>query len=558
MLRGLDIKNVAVIEKLSIEFGAGMTVLTGETGAGKSIIIDSINMILGARANKTLVRHNSDKAFVSAYFDLSEKTAKQLKDFGIEDDEETVIISREVTAEGKSAARVNGVMVPLNVLREISAGLVNIHGQQDNQAVSDSSRHVEFLDAYANTGEILAEYEEKLAEFKEIKKQLEKTHINEQEKLRRIDILAYQTEEIEKADLKPGEKEELLEKRAVVLNSAKIAEAVAEAYKALYENEGMAAYDEISIAAHALGTVSGYEKNIDAISSRLEDIKYALEDIVHELRGMDLDYEEEYLNEIEERLDTITRLEKKYGGRVEAVLEFFEEAFRELENIRNIDETAQKLKEELEEKEALLKNLGEKLSAERKKAAEKLEKEIEKELAELDMEKAVFKVSVESMGEFLKNGMDNVEFMISANPGEALKPLAKVASGGELSRTMLAVKTVLAGCDEAQTLIFDEIDTGVSGRAAQKIASKLWRLGRKNQVICISHQPQLAAFADNHYYIEKIIADNSAKTTVRVLNDEERKLEVARIIDGADITETAVVHAGEMINSASQKKKECE
>ena len=486
------------------------------------------------------------------------KTAKQLKDFGIEDDEETVIISREVTAEGKSSARVNGVMVPLNVLREISAGLVNIHGQQDNQAVSDSSRHVEFLDVYANTGEILAEYEEKLAEFKEIKKQLEKTHINEQEKLRRIDMLAYQTEEIEKGDLKPGEKEELLEKRAVVLNSAKIAEAVAEAYKALYENEGTAAYDEISVAAHALGTVSGYEKNIDAISSRLEDIKYALEDIVHELRGMDLDYEEEYLNEIEERLDTITRLEKKYGGSVEAVLEFFEEAFCELENIRNIDETAQKLKEELEEKEALLKKLGEKLSAARKEAAEKLEKEIEKELAELDMEKAVFKVSVESAGEFLKNGMDNVEFMISANPGEALKPLAKVASGGELSRTMLAVKTVLAGCDEAQTLIFDEIDTGVSGRAAQKIASKLWRLGRKNQVICISHQPQLAAFADNHYYIEKIIADNSAKTTVRILNDEERKLEVARIIDGADITETAVIHAGEMINSASQKKKECE
>lgn len=554
MLRGLDIKNVAVIEKLNVEFFEGMTVLTGETGAGKSIIIDSINMILGARANKALVRHGAEKANVSACFDVPEKLLKELEEFGIEAEDGEIIVSRDLTAEGKSTARINGMMVPLNILKEITSKLVNIHGQQDNQAILDSSRHVEFLDVYGNTLNILNDYEEKFSKIKKIKKQLSETEVDEQEKLRRVDMLKYQLDEIEKAQLKPGEKEQLIEERIIVANSGKIAESVSGAYKALYEGDGMSAYDGISVAADFLEGISEYEKNIGELYSRLTDVKYAVEDIVHELRGMDLEYDENYLNEIEERLNTITNLEKKYGGTTEAVLEFFEQASNELENIQNSDEIIKKLKIELEKEETDLRKIGEKLYVDRKKAGELLSRAIEKELAGLDMEKAKFEVSIEHSEEFLKNGMDSVEFIISTNPGEPLKPLTKIASGGELSRTMLALKTVLAGCADVQTLIFDEIDTGVSGRAAQKIAAKLWGLGKESQVVCISHQPQLAAYADNHYYIEKKISENSAKTSVRLLDDEERTLEVARIIDGADITPAAKIHAGEMIKSAFEKK----
>lgn len=555
MLRGLDIRNVAVIEKLNLEFFGGMTVLTGETGAGKSIIIDSINMILGARTNKSLVRHNEEKAFVSACFDATEDVIKMLIAEGIEVEDQNIIISREVNKEGKSIARINGVMVALNTLREISGNLVNIHGQQDNQAILDKEKHVYFLDAYAGNEKIVLEYEEQLKKVKDIKKRLLESEVDEEEKLRRIDMLKYQTGEIEKAKLILGEKEKLLEERIIVKNSADITEKISEAYHLLYEQDNIAAYDAISIASAALESIAQYDKNIGSLSEKLVDIKYAVEDIVHELRGMDLEYDEGYLNEIEERLDVITSLEKKYGGTVDAVLSFFESASEELENIINSDEIIERLKAELKKEESSLKKIGEELYSKRKNAAKRLSEEILKELAELDMEKAVFEVLVEHRDEFLKNGMDIVEFLISTNPGEPLKPLTSVASGGELSRTMLAVKTILSGCTDAKTLIFDEIDTGVSGRAAQKIAVKLWGLGREEQVICISHQPQLAAYADNHYYIEKNIDEDRAKTTVRNLNEEERKQELARIIDGSDVTDAAIVHAGEMIIAAGEKKK---
>ena len=555
MLRGLDIRNVAVIEKLNLEFFGGMTVLTGETGAGKSIIIDSINMILGARTNKSLVRHNEEKAFVSACFDATEDVIKMLIAEGIEVEDQNIIISREVNKEGKSIARINGVMVALNTLREISGNLVNIHGQQDSQAILDKEKHVYFLDAYEGNEKIVLEYEEQLKKVKDIKKRLLESEVDEEEKLRRIDMLKYQTGEIEKAKLILGEKEKLLEERIIVKNSADITEKISEAYHLLYEQDNMAAYDAISIASAALESIAQYDKNIGSLSEKLVDIKYAVEDIVHELRGMDLEYDEGYLNEIEERLDVITSLEKKYGGTVDAVLSFFESASEELENIINSDEIIERLKAELKKEESSLKKIGEELYSKRKNAAKRLSEEILKELAELDMEKAVFEVLVEHRDEFLKNGMDIVEFLISTNPGEPLKPLTSVASGGELSRTMLAVKTILSGCTDAKTLIFDEIDTGVSGRAAQKIAVKLWGLGREEQVICISHQPQLAAYADNHYYIEKNIDEDRAKTTVRNLNEEERKQELARIIDGSDVTDAAIVHAGEMIIAAGEKKK---
>lgn len=555
MLRSLDIKNVAVIENLNIEFKGGLTVLTGETGAGKSIIIDSINMILGSRTNKTLVRYGASKAFVSAFFDADKRFDALFEDLGIQQ-EDGIIISRSMSADGKSIARINGVMVPLNVLRDIAASLVNIHGQQDNQAILNDSEHIGFLDEYAGCAELLSDYGEKYAQARDLKKRLDALKTDEEEKLRRIDMLRFQIDEIEKADLKSGEKERLLEERDIAANSAKIVAGVSAAYSALYENDRASAYDEISVAADALSEISGYEKNIAELYSRLTDVKYAVEDIVHELRGINPEFDENYLNEIEERLNTITKIEKKYGGDYEAVTEFYENAANELLTLKNSDEAAENLEKELSDKKNELKHVGEAIYLKRKTAGEKLSRAIEKELADLDMEKAKFSVLIEHKDVFLKNGMDEVKFMISTNPGEPAKPLTKIASGGELSRTMLAIKTVLAECDSTDTLIFDEIDTGVSGKAAQKIAAKLWSLGKNRQVICISHQAQPAAFADNHYYIEKTVDKDSARTSVRELSDAERELEVARITDGADITETSLTHASEMIAVARKRKSE--
>ncbi len=552
MLRNLDIKNIAVIEKLGAEFSGGMTVLTGETGAGKSIIIDSINMILGARATKTLIRYGEEKASVSASFDVTDELIKKLEELGIDCEDDCLLLSREISIDGKSTARINGMMMPSAILKEISENLINIHGQQDNQAILNSNKHIDFLDEYAKTECELAEYAKQYAVLREIEAELEKSRVDEAEKQRIIDLLEYQTDEIEKADLKQGEKEELLEEREIIRNSARLAGGVAAAYAMLYENEQGSAYDAVSSAEAALEPIAGFDKSLAEISTRLGDVKYALEDIVHELRGMEFEYNESALNDIEERLDTIGRLEKKYGGSVEAVLEFYRKASAELEKAINNDEYIKHLEEKLADEREKLVALAEELYIKRSHAAADLSGKILAELADLDMEKASFEVNLEHGREFYRNGMDRAEFLITTNPGEPLKPLTKVASGGELSRVMLAVKTVLAASGE--TLIFDEIDTGVSGKAAQKIAYKLWSLGRKSQVICISHQPQLAAFADNHFRIEKEVGESSARTRLVELSSEERRGEIARIIDGADITETALKHAEEMITTAVERK----
>ena len=556
MLKGLDIKNVAVIEKLNIEFPKGLSVLTGETGAGKSIIIDSINMILGARSNRTLVRHGADKAMVSAMFDVDKSLEKVLEEYGIDAEDGEIIVSRDLTPEGKSNARINGMMVPMGVLKAISEKLVDIHGQQDSHSILDREKHIEFLDMFGKNQELLEKYEEKLEILKKIKKTLKETEIDEEEKLRRIDLLNYQCTEIEKAELKVGEREDLEEERIKVKNLTAIAEGVYGAYSALYENESMSAYDGVSRAESALSRVAEFDKTLEKVYSRVTDVKYAIEDIVHELKGMDVEFDEKYLNDIEERLDTITTLEKKYGGDTQKVLEYYEQISRELDNIKNSDEYIKGLKIEQEKAEANLREIGRVLGEKRRKDAEKLSGLIKAELTELDMPKAEFQVLVEECDEFFKNGMDRVEFMITTNPGEPLKPLNKVASGGELSRTMLAIKTVLSGVSGGETLIFDEIDTGVSGRAAQKIAVRLWRLGRENQVICISHQPQLAAYSDNHFYIEKHQEEDKTITSLRKLSDVERVEELARIIDGENITEMAKNHASQMIDAAKSLCKE--
>lgn len=541
MLIGLDIKNIALIEKLNIEIKEGMTVLTGETGAGKSIIIDAVNLLLGARSNKTLVRYGEEKASVEGLFIPSDDVNALLEEQGIEalDD---LVLSRTLSADGKSVCRINGSMVSQNVLREVGACLINIHGQQDNQALLTPSKHIDFLDGYAKID--LSEYAEIFAKRKEILKKIEALSKNEEERMERIDLLRYQVDELSAAELKIGEKEEITAEKLIIENAEKIVGAISEAYSVLYEENS--AYDSISVASKALSKISGIDGKIDDISSKITDMQYVIEDCVHELRGIldGVEYDEQVLNDMEARLDMITKLERKYGGSEEAAISYLEKAKAELSDLENADETTSALTEELSKINKKLEASGEKLTEQRKAAAKKLEKEIETALFELDMPKVKFEIMINGV-EYGPKGADGVEFMISPNPGEPLKPLVQIASGGELSRVMLAIKSIIN--DGIHTMIFDEIDTGVSGSAAQKIAKKLSVLSGGRQVICVSHQPQLAATADNHYVIKKQEEGERTVTRIRELSPDERVRELARMIDGDNITETAIEHAKEML-----------
>ncbi len=553
MLTGLSIKNVAVIDKLTVDFHGGVTVLTGETGAGKSIIIDSINMILGDRANREAVRFGSDEAVVQAVFDAPESIQKLLADNDIDAEDGELIITRRVTADGKSSARVNGMAVTLNVLREISDSLVNIHGQHDNQALLTPSRHMGFLDAYADDAEQLDRYKSLLAERRGILKKLDSLKMDEREKMQRMDLLEYQINEIKGANLAANEEEELTARRTVLANAEQIKTAIDEAYANLYGgDEAQPAYDGVSIAADALSRISGLNPRLNELYEAVNTIMYTMEDAAHEIKeyGDGVEYDERELNETEERLETISRLKRKYGGSVQAVLDYLAKAESELDDIKLSDEKTAELTEKLNETTDRLRAEGKKLTDIRKKAAADLEKRIETSLGELNMEKARFCVSVESADEFYDNGMDKAEFLISANPGEPLKPLVKIASGGELSRVMLAIKSILADTDEVGTLIFDEIDTGVSGRAAVSIAEKLKGIGKNKQVICITHLPQLAAAADNHYLIQKNTDGEMASTTLTELDERGREEELARIIDGREVSDLALKHARQMLSDA--------
>lgn len=557
MLNHLSIKNVAVIDKLEASFGEGVSVLTGETGAGKSIIIDSINMILGDRANKELVRYGTDKAVVQAVFDAPEEVMDILAENDIDCEDGQIIITRQLTAEGKSMARINGMAVTLGILRDISDKLINIHGQHDNQALLTPARHVAFLDAYAENEELVNEYKSLLSQKRAIERQIASLDMEEQEKMQKIDLLEYQVNEIKKASLEKGEEEDLRTQRDIYANAEQITSSVSEAYQNVYGgDEAQSAYDGISIAVNALSQISDLNPQIQSMRDTLSELMYTLEDTAHELKefGDTVEFDEQTLNDIEERLDIISRLKRKYGGSVELVLEHLKNAERSLNDIRLGDEKTEELKAELKTVTDTLAEKGRQITESRRKSAAVLESGIETALHELNMEKSKFKVNIESGGEFYDNGMDKVEFLISTNPGEPLKPLVKIASGGELSRVMLAIKSILADSDGVDTLIFDEIDTGVSGKAAHAIAKKLSAIGRGKQVICISHLPQLASMADNHYLIQKNMDGDMASTTLLELDTEGRELELARIIDGGEITELARSHARQMLKNAVSDK----
>ena len=550
MLTNLSIKNIAVIDALEVELDGGLNVLTGETGAGKSIIIDSINMILGERASKELVRYGTEKASVQAVFDINARARELLEENDIDCEDDEIIIRRTLTSEGKSTARINGAAVTLSLLREIADCLINIHGQHDNQALLTPSKHMLFLDGYGKTDAELEAYRAVYKRCREIRRELKSLETDEREKMQRIDLLEYQIKEITSASLTDGEEEELLKLREMCRNAERISSSVNEAYANLYDNgDAPSAYDGLSIAADALSGVADLSDELRGVYEAVQNAMYSIEDSAHELSSFagTIDFDEETLDETEERLDLISKLKRKYGRTIPEINAFGARAREELGSLNMSGELAATLRGELAAAQKELAAAAERLSKKRAVAAETLEGKIEAALHELNMDKSKFRVVVEPAGEYRENGADRTEFMISTNPGEPLKPLVKIASGGELSRVMLAIKSILAETDSVDTLIFDEIDTGVSGATALKIANKLALIGKTKQVICITHLPQLTAAADSHYLIEKNTDGEMASTTLKRLSSEERVTELARIIDGGDITETAINHAKELL-----------
>lgn len=550
MLNSLEINNIALIEKVNIDLKKGMTVLTGETGAGKSIIIDSVNLILGARANKGLVRYGAEKARVQAVFTVNDETAKKLSELGIEAEDGMCAVLRDVSADGKSICRINGIVVSASTLREAAQLLVNIHGQQDSSALLDEKYHLGFLDSYAHNEAERAEFYEKYKAYTELARKLERLKNDEQGRAERIDLLKYQTEEIEAAQIFVGEKDALLAERAIVQNAERLAAAVGICCEALYDGEDASAYDLAARAESEIAALSDIESAQKA-AEKLADIKYAIEDAADEIRALadGVEFSQGRLDEIEDRLSVIERLEKKYGGSESAVLEYYERAGEELYELDMDDDRLARLENDVKKAGVECEAAAKKLTEARVEAGERLAEEIEAQLHDLDMPKVRFSVRI-NPAKLSASGADSAEFMICPNTGEELKSLAKFASGGELSRVMLAMKTVLTDEQGAETLIFDEIDTGVSGSAAQKIAGKLRALAEKKQVICVSHLPQLAAAAQNHLFIKKEEIAGRTLTGVTELDTDGRVGEIARIIDGSEPSKAALDLARVMIGNA--------
>lgn len=550
MLTSLKIENVAIIESAAIEFGCGLNVLTGETGAGKSIVIDSINAILGERTSRDIIRTGAQNAKVYAVFeDVNAKVRKFLDENGIDCEDGVLIINRTLSREGKNVCRLNGAPVTVSMLREIGSELIDIHGQHDNQALLSPEKHCGFVDSFAGNAEIIADYREKYGRLCEVRSKLKKLTTDESSKSQRIDFLTYQIDELEKAEITPGERDELKARKTLINNSQKVIESLNVAYEAL-KADG-AGIDMITDAESEISDASAYMETLGEASEKITDIRYELEDIAKTVRDAmsEVDFDQSELEEIDERLDLLYRLSKKYGNTEEEMLEYLEKAKTELDNIAFSEEKVKELQKQ--EKEALAETeaAAKKLTESRKTAGEKLSEAICSELEFLDMPNVRFVVKCDDIG-LTENGKDEIEFLISANVGEEPKPLAKIASGGELSRIMLAIKNVLAEADGVDTMIFDEIDTGVSGRAAQKIAMKLRSASKGRQVICVTHLAQIAAQGDVHLYISKSVSDGKTYTNIKSLIEEDRVAEIARIMGGMEITKLQLESAREMLRNA--------
>ena len=549
MLSLLHIENIAVIECADISFDRGFNVLTGETGAGKSIVIDAISAILGQRAYRDMIRTGSTKASVRAVFSDVPKL-NWFEENGVEYDPET-IIQREIYLDGKNVCRVNGALVTVSILSKLGIQLINIHGQHDSASLFDEANHLTFLDDFASNESIREDYANKFTAVDKLRREINRMRMDEGEKLRRMETLKYQIEEIEKANLQIGEDEELEARRKLLQNSEKIANGLNEAVESLYGGDDFdGAASLLSVAERALARVSKFSAQISELHDKVADLMYQVQDAAELARDVqyELSYSADELDEIEFRLDVIHKLRRKYGATCADILDYLEHAKQELDEIEFADDHIERLKKKLKTAEKEAWDAAFVLRENRKATVEKLSGRILMELAQLDMPKVQFSCQFTEL-ELTANGADSVAFYMSANVGEALKPMSKVASGGELARIMLAMKNVLAEQDRVNTLIFDEVDTGVSGRAAQKVAEKLRSVARTKQVLCVTHLPQLAAMGDTHLLIAKGEREGRTYTTVTPLDLEGRKRELARIIGGANITETTLKSAEEMLRS---------
>ena len=547
MLSLLHIENIAVIESAEISFDQGFNVLTGETGAGKSIVIDAISAILGERAYRDMIRTGTAKASVRAV--LTEVPEYPwFRENGVEYDPETVI-QREIYLDGKNVCRVNGSLVSVSILRKLGIQLINIHGQHDSASLFDEDNHLTFLDAFADNEGLRQDYGEKYAAVAKLRREIDALTMDEGEKLRRMETLKYQIAEIEKAELEPGEDEALEERRKILQNAEKLSNGMEEAVECLYGGEDTdGAAGLLAQAEHALAKLSRFSDSFSAMHEKVADLMYQVQDAAEEVRDArdDLSYSADELEQIESRLDVIHKLRRKYGVNCEDILSYLDKAKKELDEIEFADDHLEWLKGKLKKAEDAAWKAALVLRENRKIAAKALSERILSELAQLDMPRVQFACEFREL-ELTANGADAVAFYMSANAGEALKPMSKVASGGELARIMLAMKNVLAEKDQVGTLIFDEVDTGVSGRAAQKVAQKLRSVAAHKQVLCVTHLPQLAALANTHLLIAKTERDGRTYTSVTPLDFEGRKRELARIIGGASITETTLKSAEEML-----------
>lgn len=560
MLSQLSIENIALIDKLELTLSNGLNVLSGETGAGKSIIIDSLNFVLGERADKSLIRYGTDQAVVQAVFEdyLTQSVKEYLDDLGI-DAEDVLILRRKMTVDGKNECRINGRISTLSILKGLTEMLVDIHGQHEHQSLLKSSNHIKLLDdmgenAVENAKEKVAKTHKK---YVSLKNEFAKFG-DASERERKLDVLTYQIEEIEKADVKDGEEEELLAQRKRIRNMEKIISALSDAKRILDGYDSTSVSASIKNCSSLLNSISSYDDQITPLTDRLDSAKVEIADISDTLEDMleRLDFDARSAEKIEERLELVRTILHKYGGNWDAMQKFYQNASEEANMLANASETVQKLEKEIESARKELVDDAQNLASLRQKVAKKFEKDITKELCDLGMSGSTFKVDIQTTDEpdeISANGADSVEFLISPNAGEPLKPLAKIISGGEMSRFMLAFKNIVAGIDSIGTMVFDEIDTGISGNISAVVSEKMCNISRNRQVIAVTHMPSLAAMADSHYLIAKSTQNGKTLTHVDLLEDDTD--EVARLIGGNDYSKYAVPHAHEM-KAWAQRYKE--
>lgn len=558
MLSQLYIENVAVIEKATIEFHKGFNILTGETGAGKSIIIDSMHGILGERTSKDMVRNGAESAFVSGLFtDLTDQAISKLRELGFEPEEDaSVLVQRTIQAEGKSTCRINGRPATVSALKELGKTLMNIHGQHESYHLLSPELHIHYIDESGDLNTLVKEYRNVYQELKQIQSEIGAHATDEAEKLRRIDLLTYQIEELEQANLRENEKEELMERKTTMMHAEKIASAITAAKAALDGDESFdGVLSTLTAITASLQDSEQYLPALNPIIQKLHELSYGLEDVSEALREQEsqIEFDASELLEIETRLDLLYRLSIKYGQTTEEMLAFLERCKQELSQINHSEETLIQLNETYEILKEKAIQLAKQLSDKRKKTAEQFTKKVKHELQFLNMPGIEFQVEQERVP-LNSNGCDKIQFLISVNPGEPAKPIAKIASGGELSRIMLAIQTVLSAHDDLDTMIFDEVDTGISGSAAQKVGLKLHEVSKYAQVICITHLAQIACLADYHLLIQKQVTNHKTYTQVIPLSKEAQTKEIARMIGGEAITPLLLQNAQEMIDSAKQLK----